>query len=154
MEPKISISEKRRIVFYILKCCYRLPSTYGISYERNNDSAEIQQNMALITVLSILSFNGSNVGTIQLLVGTVGTKESKLDVFDIRTNYSQNIKNVRKIHFLGFSIQQLWGKSLEISRSISIGPLFSRLNGCLSLGAALLLHFGLNFFFSSRYLSF
>ena len=28
--------------------------------------------------------------------------------------------------FAGFSIQRLWGKSLEISRIFSIGPLFSK----------------------------
>ena len=31
-----------------------------------------------------------------------------------------------KIHLLGFSIQRLWGKSLEISRNFSMGPLFSK----------------------------
>ena len=52
--------------------------------------------------------------------------KSKFDVVDIRKSYSLNIHNVRKIHLLGFSIQRLWGKSLEISRSVSIGPLFSK----------------------------
>ena len=54
--------------------------------------------------------------------------KSKFDnVFDIRENFSLNIQNMRKIHLLGFSVQRLWGKSLKISRSISIGPLFSKL---------------------------
>ena len=50
---------------------------------------------------------------------------SKFDVFDIREDLSLNIQNMRKIHLLGFSIQRLWEKSLEISRNFSIGPLFS-----------------------------
>ena len=51
--------------------------------------------------------------------------KSKVDnVFDIREDFSLNIQNMRKIHFLGFSKQRLWGKSLEISRNFSIGPLF------------------------------
>ena len=33
---------------------------------------------------------------------------------------------MRKIHLLGFSIQRLLGKSLEISSNFSIGPLFSQ----------------------------
>ena len=52
--------------------------------------------------------------------------KSKFDVFDIREDFSLNIQNMRKIHLLGFSIQQLWEKSLEISRNFSIGPLFSK----------------------------
>ena len=52
--------------------------------------------------------------------------KSKFDVFDIREVYSQNIQNMRKICLLGFSIQRLWGKSLKISRNVSIGPLFSK----------------------------
>ena len=52
--------------------------------------------------------------------------KSKFDnVFDIREDLSLNIQNMRKIHLLGFSIQRLWEKSLEISRNFSIGPLFS-----------------------------
>ena len=51
--------------------------------------------------------------------------KSKFDVFDIREDLSLNIQNMRKIHVLGFSIQRLWEKSLEISRNFSIGPLFS-----------------------------
>ena len=51
---------------------------------------------------------------------------SKSKVFDIREDFSLNIQNMRKIHLLGFSIQRLWGKSLEISRNSSIGPLFSK----------------------------
>ena len=49
----------------------------------------------------------------------------KFEVFDIRKDYSLNIQNIRKIHFLCFSIQGLWGKSLTIYMSVSIGPLFS-----------------------------
>ena len=52
--------------------------------------------------------------------------KSKFDVFDIREDFSLNIQNMRKIHLLGFSIQRLWEKSLEISRNLSIGPLFSK----------------------------
>ena len=53
--------------------------------------------------------------------------KSKFDnVFDIREDFSLNIENMRKIHLLGFSIQRLWEKSLEISRNLSIGPLFSK----------------------------
>ena len=54
--------------------------------------------------------------------------KSKFYVFDIRMSYSQNIKNMRKIYVLGFSVQRLWGKSLEISRSFSVGPLSSKYN--------------------------
>ena len=49
--------------------------------------------------------------------------KSKFYVFDIRRSYSQNIQNMRKIYLLGFSVQLLWGKSLKISRSVSIGAL-------------------------------
>ena len=48
--------------------------------------------------------------------------KSKFDFFDIREDYSLNIQNIRKIYLLGFSIQRLWGKSLEISRNFSMGP--------------------------------
>ena len=48
---------------------------------------------------------------------------SKFDsVFDIRKEYCLYIQSMRKIHLLGFSIQRLWGKSLEISRNFSVGP--------------------------------
>ena len=54
--------------------------------------------------------------------------KSKFDnAFDIREDHSPNIQNMRKICFLGFSIQRLWGKSLEISRSFSIGQLFLKI---------------------------
>ena len=54
--------------------------------------------------------------------------KSKFDnVFDVRKSHRLYIHNVRKIHLLGFSVQRLWGKSLKISRSVSIGPLFSKL---------------------------
>ena len=54
--------------------------------------------------------------------------KSKFDnVFDIREDHSPNIQNMRKIYLLGFPIQQLWGKSLEISRNFSIGPLFFKI---------------------------
>ena len=46
--------------------------------------------------------------------------KSKFDnVFDIKEEYSLNIQNMRTIYLLGFSIQRLWGKSLEISRNFS-----------------------------------
>ena len=52
--------------------------------------------------------------------------KSKFDnVFDIRKDYSLNIQNMRTIYLLGFSIQRLWEKSLKISRSFSVGQLFS-----------------------------
>ena len=68
-------------------------------------------------------------------VGLSGNKQvkshipkSKFDnVFDIRKSHRLYIHNVRKIHLLGFSAQRLWGKSLKFSRSVSIGPLFSKL---------------------------
>ena len=54
--------------------------------------------------------------------------KSKFDnVFDIRKEYCLYIKNMRKIHLMGFPIYQLWEKFLEIFRSVSIGPLFSKL---------------------------
>ena len=53
--------------------------------------------------------------------------KSKFDnVFDIRKEYCLCIQSMRKIHLLGFSIQRLLGKSLEISSNFSIGPLFSQ----------------------------
>ena len=63
-------------------------------------------------------------------MGLWGNKQVKLNIpkskfyniFDIRRSYSQNIQNMRKIYLLGFSVQQLWGKSLKVSRSVSIGP--------------------------------
>ena len=43
--------------------------------------------------------------------------KSKFDsVFDIREDYSLSIQNMRKIYLPGFSIQQLWGQSLKMSR--------------------------------------
>ena len=49
--------------------------------------------------------------------------KSKFDnVFDIRKEYCLYIQSMRKIHLLSFSIQRLWGKSLEISRNFSVGP--------------------------------
>ena len=48
-------------------------------------------------------------------------KHSK-NVFDIRKEYFLYIQSMRKIHLLGFSIQRLWGKSLDISRNFSVGP--------------------------------
>ena len=60
--------------------------------------------------------------------------KSKFDnVFDIREDFSLNIQNMRKIHLLGFSIQRLWVKSLEISRNFSIGPLFSKKKLCMPM---------------------
>ena len=60
--------------------------------------------------------------------------KSKVDnVFDIREDFSLNIQNMRKIHLLGFSIQRLWGKSFEISRKFSIGPLFSKYKLCMPM---------------------
>ena len=49
-------------------------------------------------------------------------QKSKFDVFDIRKSHRLYIHNVRKILLLDFSIQRLWGKSLEISRNFSVGP--------------------------------
>ena len=60
--------------------------------------------------------------------------KSKFDnVFDIREDFSLNIQNMRKIHLLGFSIQRLWEKSLEISRNFSIGPLFKKKKLCMPM---------------------
>ena len=47
-----------------------------------------------------------------------------VNVFGIRRNYSFNIQNIRNIYSLGFPIERLLEKSLEISRRFSIGPLF------------------------------
>ena len=47
----------------------------------------------------------------------IGEKEKH-----IRKEYCLYIQSMRKIHLLGFSIQRLWGKSLEISRNFSVGP--------------------------------
>ena len=52
--------------------------------------------------------------------------KSKFYVFELRRSYCQNIQNMRKNYLLGFSVQQLWGKSLTISRIISIGLLLSK----------------------------
>ena len=60
------------------------------------------------------------------LSGNVLVKSNISNVFDIREDFSLNIQNMRKIHLLGFSIQRLWEKSLEISKNFSIGPLFSK----------------------------
>ena len=50
-------------------------------------------------------------------------QNSKFDnVFDIRKEHCLCIQSVRKIHLLGFSVQRLGGKSLEISRNFSVGP--------------------------------
>ena len=76
--------------------------------------------------------------------------KSKFDnVFDIREDLSLNIQNMRKIHLLGFSIQRLWEKSLEISRNFSIGPLFSKIKvmHAYDLGLTPLIHFGLKYIF-------
>ena len=51
---------------------------------------------------------------------------SKFDVFDIRKSNRLNIHNVRKIPFLGFSVQRLGGNFLEISKNFSMCPLFSK----------------------------
>ena len=50
------------------------------------------------------------------------------NVFDIRKEYCLHIQSMRKIHLLGFTIQRLWGKSLDISSNFSIGPLSSKYN--------------------------
>ena len=68
---------------------------------------------------------GKLVGLSGNVLGKSNISKSKFDVFDIREDLSLNIQNMRKIHLLGFSIQRLWEKSLEISRNFSIGPLFS-----------------------------
>ena len=47
-------------------------------------------------------------------------------IFVTRGNYGFNNPNIRKIHLLGFPILCLLEKSLEISRSFSLGPLFSK----------------------------
>ena len=66
-------------------------------------------------------------GALWKYTGKIKHSKSKFDnVFDIRKEYCLYIQSMRKIHLLGFSIQRLWGKSLEISRNFSIGPLFSK----------------------------
>ena len=62
-----------------------------------------------------------------ILVKSNIVKSKSDNVFDITKSHRLYIHNVRKIHLLGFSVQRLWGKSLKISRSVSIGPLFSKL---------------------------
>ena len=61
-----------------------------------------------------------------ILVKSNITKSKFDNFFDIRKEYCLRIQNMRKIHLLGFSIQRLWGKSLETSRNFSMGPLFSK----------------------------
>ena len=61
-----------------------------------------------------------------VLVKSNISKSKNDNVFDIREDFSLNIQNMRKIHLLGFSIQRLWGKSLEISGNFAFGPLFSK----------------------------
>ena len=56
-----------------------------------------------------------------ILVKSNITKSKFYNVFDIRKSHRLYIHNVRKIHMLGFSVR-VWGKSLKISRSVSIGP--------------------------------
>ena len=51
------------------------------------------------------------------------------NAFDIRKSNRLNIPNVGEIHFLGFSIQQLWGKSLEMSMNFLWVPYFQNLIG-------------------------
>ena len=38
-------------------------------------------------------------------------------IFDVRRNYVFNTQNIREVHLLGFPIQRLFEKSLEISHS-------------------------------------
>ena len=47
-------------------------------------------------------------------------------IFDMTRDYGFNIKNIRKIHLLGFSIQRLWGKSFKISKRFCISSIFSK----------------------------
>ena len=49
-----------------------------------------------------------------------------VNVFGIRRNYSFNIQNIRNIYSLGFPIERLFEKALELSWRFSIGPLFSK----------------------------
>ena len=66
-------------------------------------------------------------GAIWKYTDKIKIPKSKFDnIFDIREDDSLNIQNIRKIYLLGFSIQRLWGKSLEISRNFSMGPFFSK----------------------------
>ena len=57
-----------------------------------------------------------------ILVKSNITKSKFDNVFDIRKSHRLYIHNVRKFLWLGFSVQQLWGKSLKIFRSVSMGP--------------------------------
>ena len=84
-------------------------------------------------------------------------QKSKFDnVFDIRKGYCLCIQNMRKIHLLGFSIQRLWGKSLEISRNFSMGPLFSKFDWWMPMtwGCNPYLIFGSNTYFLRRDIDF
>ena len=63
-----------------------------------------------------------------ILVKSNITKSKFDNVFDIRKEYCLYIQSMRKVHLLGFSIQRLWGKSLEIFSNFSIGPLLSKYN--------------------------
>ena len=66
-------------------------------------------------------------GVLGKYTGKINIPKSKFDnVFDIRKEYRQYIQRMRKIHLLGFSIQRLWEKSLEIFRNFSFGPLSSK----------------------------
>ena len=77
-------------------------------------------------------------------------------IFDIREDYSLSIQNMRTIYLLGFSIQRLWQKSLEISRNYSICPLFSKYDwkGGSYLGLHPYIILGQNTFFCRRDIDF
>ena len=73
-------------------------------------------------------------GALANILVKLNIPKSKSDnVFDIRKSHRLYIHNVRKIHLLGFSIQQVWGKSLKISRSVSYWSLIFKImiGGCL-----------------------
>ena len=71
------------------------------------------------------------------------------NVFDIRGNHTPIIQNMKKIYLLGFSIQRLWEKSLEIPRNFFIGTLFSKYHwiGAYESGPTPLFNFGLKYIF-------
>ena len=83
--------------------------------------------MQIINKKSIVLGTVGEGGALGKYTGKINIPKSKFDkVFDIRKEYCLCIQSLRKIHLLGYSIQRLWGKCLEISRNFSMGPLFSK----------------------------
>ena len=80
--------------------------------------------------------------------------KSKFDnVFHIRKSHRLYIHNVRKIHSLGFSVQGLWGKSLEFLGAFLFIPHHQNIIEWMPLSRGYDLNFilGSNICFPSRY---